>query len=225
MSLHRTFLCAVLMLGLNLQAQETPSNLENHPAVKVVKEYLKFMLSQDWEASSQIVERKSLEDLRNDYVKRVKETATLDDEKMVVEKFKVKQLEDIGKLSGAEFYIAYHHLLKERSPVDPEVLTRVRESMKLRVLSVAEETDSLVHVLVRTKHNNEKVVIESLEIISLIKVGDKWMVGLNEQTPKITPLAAKTDETPAPEKAVPESPKPEAPKPDKPKSGSKPKTK
>lgn len=189
----RPLLFAACLLGCSLpmtvRSQEAAATDENHPAAKVVNEYLKCMLSQDWEASSKIVETKSLEDLRDDYVKRVKSTATLDEEKMVVEKFKVKQIEDVGKLSGAEFYITYHKLLKERNPADATMLKKVRDSMKLRILSIAPETDALVHVLVRTNHNNDKVAVQSLEIISLIKVGDKWMVGLNEQTPKITPLA------------------------------------
>ena len=212
MTTLRPLLFAACLRGCSLpmpvRSQEAAAANENHPAVKVVNEYLKCMLSQDWESSSKIVETKSLEDLRDDYVKRVKGTATLDEEKMVVEKFKVKQIEDVGKLSGADFYIAYHKLLKDRSPADATVLKKVRDSMKLRILSVAAETDSLVHVLVRTKHNNDKVTVESLEIISLIKVGDKWMVGLNEQTPKITPLAKATDADAPASGSAPAAPEP-----------------
>ena len=214
MNTLRPLLLAACLLACSLpmtvRSQETAAANESHPAVKVVNEYLKCMLAQDWEASAKIVETKSLEDLRDDYVKRVKGTATLDEEKMVIEKFKVKQIEDVGKLSGADFYMAYHRLLKERNPADATVLKKVRDSMKLRILSVAPETDSLVHVLVRTKHNNDKVTVESLEIISLIKVGDKWMVGLNEQTPKITPMAKATDADAPASGAAPAAPAPAA---------------
>ena len=191
---------------------QLPSEQENHPTIKVVREYLKCMLEQDWNASSQLVETRSLEDLRNDYVKRVKSSATLDEEKMVLSKFGVSSLEDIEKLSGVNFYITYHKLLKERAPTDPEILKKVKESMKMRILSLALENDKLAHVLVRTKHNNSKVNIESLEVISLVKVGDKWMVGLNEQAPKVTPLdkAAAGGTAPAPA-ATPEPAAPAKP--------------
>jgi hypothetical protein len=223
----KAFLTALVLGGLSLTpltwspAQEASAEIENHATVKVVKAYLGYMLEQNWSGSSQLVEPKSLEDLRNDYVKRVKSTATLDEEKMVVEKFGVTKLEDIEKLSGAQFYVTYHKLLKERSPADPEVVKKVRESMKLRILSLALENEKLAHVLVRTKHNNSKVVIESVEVISLVKVGDKWMVGLNEQSPKVTPYK------PEGEAATTEAPKPttpapaEAPKKTAPKSGKK----
>ncbi len=196
---------SLMLICAPLAAQESNPEFDNNPAVKVVKEYLKCMLEQDWSGSSKLVEPKSLEDLRDDYVKRVKNTASLDEEKMVVEKFKVSRLEDIEKQSGAEFYIAYHRLLKERTPVEPAVLKKVRDSMKLRILSVAMETDKLCHILVRTKHNNDRVNVESIEVLSMVKLGDKWMVGLNEQTPKITPL--ETPPTPAAD------PQKEAPKP------------
>ena len=57
--------------------------------------------------------------------------------------------------------------------------------------------------------------IESLEVISLVKVGDKWMVGLNEQAPKVTPLdksAAVAPAVPAPT-AEPAAPAKAEPKP------------
>ena len=229
MTIIRSLLLAVCFLGLTFpmtgRSQDAANPKENHPAVKVVNEYLKCMLAQDWEASSKIVERKSLEDLRDDYVKRVKATATLEEEKMVIEKFKVQQIKDVGKLSGADFYIAYHNLLKERNPADDTLLKKVRDSMKLRILSVAPETDTLVHVLVRTKHNNDKVMIESLEIISLIKVCDKWMVGLNEQTPKKTPLAKASGDDAPPAKAEPASPETVKPATVKPTTKPKPKGK
>jgi hypothetical protein len=171
-----------------------------------VKEYLTCMLEQNWTGSAALVEPKSLADLRDDYVKRVKATASLDDEKMVLEKFKVANLEGIEKMSGSDFYVAYHHLLKERTPVDPAIMEKVRKSMQLRILSVAQEDEKLCHVLVRTKHHNDRVNIESLEVLSMVKLGEKWLVGLNEQTPKVTPLqAAPASTDPAP---VPEAPKP-----------------
>ncbi len=184
----RCLLATALLWAAPTPAQEVSAEVENHPAVKVVKEYLKCMLEQNWTGSAKLVETKSLEDLRDDYVKRVKSTASLDEERMVVEKFKVKQLEDIEKLSGVDFYIAYHRLLKERAPVEPAVLKKVRDSMKLRILSLALENEKLCHILVRTKHANDRVNVESLEVLSMVKVGENWQVGLNEQTPKLTPI-------------------------------------
>lgn len=215
-SLFILLLTLGVLSSLPARSQGQSADLENHPSVKVVRDYLRCMLEQNWEESGKLVEPQSLTELRDDYVKRVKKTATLDDEKLVLSKFGVKELEDIAKMSGITFYTTYHKVLKDRTPVDPEVLKKVRDSMKMRILSVAMETDTLVHVLIRTKHHNDKVSVASMEVISLIKIGDRWMVGLNEQTPKFTPII---DEPPASE---PATTAPSTPEPDpKSKAGSK----
>ncbi len=180
----------VLFSALPLPAQDKPVPNEDHPAVKVVRDYMKYMLAQDWEHSSALVEEQSMAALRDDYLKRMKRPGmlTLDEEKEIIEKFKVKRLEDIEKIDPRIFYTQYHQMLKERTDVPAEVLQTVRDSMQLRILGVAPESDTLTHVLVRTKHNNGRVQVENLELVSLLKRGDKWMVGLNEQVPKVTPL-------------------------------------
>ncbi len=214
------FLPLFAALLLPLSAQEKASDIENHPAVAVVKEYLKFMLAQDWDRSAALVEEDSMKTLRDDYLKRVKRTATLDEEKDVVTKFKLAKLEDMEKMSPRDFYTTYHKVLKERHNVPDEVLKKVRDSMQMKIISLGLETENLAHVLVRTKHENDRASIENLELISLVKVAGKWQVGLNEQVPKIVPLpGAKTgEEAPAAPKAPSDPTKAAEPKKDAPKS-------
>jgi hypothetical protein len=174
-----------------VQAQEKNAAVESHPASLVVKNYMEYMLGQDWEKASAIVEEKSMETLRDDYLKRMKRPGamSLDEEKELLEKFGVKRLEEISTVAGKKFYVTFHNLLKARNPVTPETVKKVKDSMNLKFLSVAEEPEGKAHVLVRTDHTNDKVRVENLELISLVKKDGKWVVALNEQTPKITPLA------------------------------------
>ena len=196
------FLSLLTAFVLPLPAQDKSSaDLEKHPAVQVVKDYLKFMLAQDWERSSALVEDESMKSLRDDYLARIKRSATLDEEKEIVEKFKLQRLEDMEKMAPRDFYVTYHRVLKDRHSVPEEVIQKVRDTMQLRVLSVGEENENLTHVLVRTKHANDKALIENLELISLVKQNGKWMVGLNEQVPKITPLEGAKPDPKSPDKA------------------------
>ena len=48
-----------------------------------------------------------------------------------------------------------------------------------------------MHVLVRTEHDDNGKHISNLELISLVKAGDKWRVSLDEQGPKVTPASPK----------------------------------
>lgn len=218
--------CSILSCLVSFaSAQESSPEVENHPAVKLVREYMRCMLEQDWTKTAELVDVKSLEDLRRDYVKRVQKSATLDQEKEIVSKFQVKTLEDIDKMSGKQFYISYHAVLKEQRPADPEVLKKIRDTMKLRILSLAMENENLAHVLVRTRHATDRANVESLDLISLIKQGNKWYVGLNEQTPKVTPLNAAPATSSAPTAPAAQTPaeKPAATEPArKPAKGTKP---
>jgi len=165
---------------------------ESHPATAVVREYLNFVLQREWGKSADLVEAKSLESLQKDYMERIKRAQTMDEEEMMFRRVGKSTLEDLVAMAPKEFYIAYHKGLQERMQIDEAALERVKKSLQLKVLSVAEEGDSRVHVLVRTKHANDKIQVENLELISLLKTsGGKWLVGLNEQMPKVTGLDGK----------------------------------
>ncbi|MES2707566.1 MAG: hypothetical protein V4726_13295 [Verrucomicrobiota bacterium] len=187
------------------------AKLEGNPAAKVVKEYLQLMLQREWVKSAALVEPASLTQLLADYVKRLKAAPTMDDEEEMIRRAGKKTLEEVAAMPPADFYAAYHQGIQERYKVPPEVIKKVRESLVLKVLSIAQEDDSHVHVLVRTKHSNDKAIFESLELVSLVKVGDAWKVGLNEQAPRVTPLEGAGAPSPAAADKPAEAPKPAAP--------------
>ncbi len=157
--------------------------------------------------------RQRLEDLQE----------AMDDEEAMVRRVGKGSVEEVTKMSAREFYTAYHNGLQERYKVDEEVLKVIRESLSIKLLSLAQEGDRTVHILVRTKHSNGKVFIENLELISLLKNGEKWQVALNEMAPKVTPLDGKTPVRPSADPVKPAG-KPTA-DPVKPAKPVKPKTK
>jgi hypothetical protein len=161
---------------------------EAHPASKVVHEYLGMILSRQWNGSANIVDEASMEGLKADYVARIKQARTMDDEEAMVRRVGKSTLDEVEAMKPRDFYTAYHDGLQERYKVDEPTLELIRKSLSIKLLSLAQESDRLVHVLVRTKHSNGKVMIENLELVSLVKNGDKWQVALNEQAPKLTPV-------------------------------------
>lgn len=190
-------------------AAET-AKMEANPAVKVVRNYLQLMLQREWSKSAALVDPASLKQMLADYLKRLDVAPTMDDEAEMTRRVGKKSMEEVKAMNPVDFYMAYHQGLQERYNVPPEIMEKVRASLELRVLSVAQEDETHAHVLVRTKHSNDKAVFESLELVSLVKIGDTWKVGLNEQSPRITP--AGEDGTPAPTPPA-EGPKPAGPKP------------
>lgn len=209
------FLPAVAVIAAVAPAFAQEGTVENHPAAKVVKEYLNLVLQREWSKSAALVEPKSLDSLLVDYVRRVKGARTMDEEEQMVRRVGKESLDQIEKMAPLDFYVAYHEGLQERWNVSPEAIKKVRESLKIKVLSVGDEDATHAHILVRTKHSNDKANISNLELISLVKVGDTWKVGLNEQMPQITPLEGAA-EAPAPAAEKPAAEKPAEKPPAKP---------
>ena len=213
-------IAAIVAAAVPAGAQE--SAMDSHPAAKVVRDYLNYVLQREWTKSADLVEPKSLETLQKDYIERVKRAQTMDEEEMMLRRVGKASLEDVAALAPREFYSAYHKGLQDRMQVSEETLERVKKSLTMKILSIAPEGEDRVHVLVRTKHSNEKLQIENLELISLIRIKDRWVVGLNEQVPKVTELKGGAPATaPAADPAAPD-PAPKKPEPVKP--ATKPKT-
>lgn len=197
------------------------AKMEANPAAKVVKDYLQLMLQREWAKSASLVEPASLKQLVDDYVKRLKGAPTMDDEEEMTRRVGKKTVEEVANMAPIDFYVAYHQGIQERYKVPAEVIKQVRDTLSLKLLSIAQEDDTHIHILVRTKHNNDKAVFESLELVSLVKIGDAWKVGLNEQAPRVTPLkgaSAPSAAAPAPTPAAAagedkpaETPKPSTP--------------
>jgi hypothetical protein len=168
------------------QAQTPPP--ASHPACKVVEEYLRMILLREYKQSANIMDESALAALQSEYVERTKHAPTMDDEENMIRRLGKNTLDEVAAMKPREFYTAYNVGLQKEHQVSDEVLAIVRKTLDFKVLSVAQEDEKTVHVLVRTKHENGKVRFESLDLISLRKNGDKWLIAPNQQAPKVTKL-------------------------------------
>ncbi len=178
---------AVLSGGAFTAAAQTQEP-DSHPACKVVREYLSMILTRQYNKSADIMDEKALASLQADYVDRVKHAPTMDDEEAMIKRLGKATVDEVAKMKPREFYTAYNVGLQREHEVPEDVLAIVRKTLSFKVLSVGQEDERTVHVLVRTKHSNGKVIFESLDLISLVKNGDKWQIAPNQQAPKVTPI-------------------------------------
>ena len=199
---HILVLFALIGLVFPAAAQD---DFDKHPATKVVREYLNYILKRDWEKSAALVEPKSLETLVKDYAARVKRAPTMDDERAMCDRLGKTSPEQVEAMSPVSFYVTYHKSIQDKYKVTPELMKTVQDSLKMRLLSIGEEDADHVHVLVRTTHSNGKVNISNLEMVSLVKVNGAWKVGLNEQAPRVTPIGGEAESAGA--EAPPAAPK------------------
>lgn len=178
-------LCLALTTGHLAAQDKSPAD---HPAAKVVGEFLPIALERDWNKAAKFIEPTSLANLQRGWVAKTKRAATIDEEKALVRSIGKEDLDQIEKMSALDFYAAYQISLQNRFNLAPERLKIIADTIKLEFLSVGQESDRLCHVLVRTHHQDGTNNVSRLELISLVKSSDKWRVSLDEQTPKITPI-------------------------------------
>ena len=202
----------VAAFAISSPAQDDPK-VTTHPASKVVRDYLQLVLQREWNKSAALVEPNSLKQLHSDFLQRLKKAPTMDDEQEMTRRVGKQTYTEVESMAPVSFYTAYHEGIQERWKVSPEVIKKVRDSLTVRLLSIGEEDAAHVHILVRTKHSNDKAIIENLELISLIKVDGSWKVALNEQAPKITPLDSALAPAPPTTKSGPKTIDPVKPTP------------
>jgi hypothetical protein len=159
---------------------------EQKAAEKVVVSYLDLALRHDWASATKLVEPASLAGVKDGWLERAERAPTIDDEMRIVRSVGKESLDEVRAMPPAEFYAAYHAALAQRFNLTEARIKSIADSLKLRVLAIAMETDSLVHVLVRTTHADEDRHVSKLELVSLVKAGDRWLVSLDEQGPKVT---------------------------------------
>jgi hypothetical protein len=159
---------------------------EQKAVEKVVVDYLDSALRHDWASATKLVEPASMASVQDGWLKRAELAPTIDDEMRIVRSMGKGSLDEVKAMPPAEFYAAYHAALAQRFNLTEARIKTIADSLTLRVLAIAMETDSLAHVLVRTTHDDEDRHVSKLEVVSLVKAGDRWLVSLDEQGPKVT---------------------------------------
>jgi hypothetical protein len=193
-----TLLCAVSVSAPQRAAAQT-KDIESHPAYQVVVSYLTYAMGQDWPKSSALIDTDSLANLRDRYIARIGSARTVQEEIDMCRALDCTNLTEAKTLDPTDFYIRYHEGIEKRYKVSQEKLDTIMRTKRVKLLSLGEESHQgkdLAHVLVRTKHENGEKEISSLELISLLKVGGKWLVTLDAMRPTVEDSASANGGTP-----------------------------
>ncbi len=208
------FILIVFLMGAAVAptpAQTTTRQLaEAHPGAQVVLRYLRLSLNHEFEKAAALMEPDSLKEFQRQYVERMKQPIGLDEVMAMCRAVGKEDEKDVEKMEPAAFYAAYNQGLQKRYNVSAEAQQKIADTLDLIVLAAADERPDLVHMLVRTKHETMRNRIQNLELITLVKKDDQWLVSLGEQLTKVQPLTPKpaADAPPPPPPAA--EPKPEA---------------
>ncbi len=168
----------------------------DHPCGELVKKYLTCVVNQEWKTAAGLLLPSSLDRKQKETISVIKTAPTMTEEAQMLERFGVKEIRDLEKLSPQEFYILDREAWHKRINAAPEVTKRKQETLKIDVLGMVEEKDKgYVHATVRTSQETLSDRIEELFLISFVKDGDNWVIWPEmKDRPIITPIEAKKDD-------------------------------
>jgi hypothetical protein len=167
----------------------------DHPCSDLVKKYLTCVVNQDWKTAANLLQASSLERKQKETIAIIKTAPTMSEEQAMLERFGVKEIRELEKLTPQEFYIMDREAWHKRINAAADVTKRKQETLKIDVLGLVEEKEKgYVHATVRTSQETLTDRIEELFLISFIKQGDSWTISPEmKDRPLITPLEAKGD--------------------------------
>lgn len=188
---HLTALATAALLALPpcAHADNLPAD---HPTAAMVRDYLTAVVNQDWEKAGSMLSVPSLEKKLQETVSVIKMAPTMTEEAAMLAKLGVKDLAELEKMSPRAFYAAERAAVHARMNIEPEVLARKKETLKINILGLAgEDGDRIVHAVVRTYQETLKEKIQELFLISLQKDPNdekKWLIVPDMMRPVALPL-------------------------------------
>jgi hypothetical protein len=178
MHISRTFF---LILALGLVSIVEPVSAAplsaDHPCSALVKKYLTSVVQQDWKTAAALLLPSSLDRKQKETVSVIKTAPTMTEEAQMLERFGVKEIRELEKLTPQEFYMLDREAWHKRINAAAEVTKRKQETLKIDVLGLVEEKEKgYVHATVRTSQETLTDRIEELFLISFVQEGDKWLI-------------------------------------------------
>ena len=165
----------------------------DHPVAALVKKYLQCVVAQEWETAAGLLLPSSLERKQKETIAVIKTAPTMTEEAAMLERWSVKDIAELEKMTPQQFYITDREVWHKRINASPEVTKRKQETLKIDVLGIVEEKDKgFVHATVRTSQETLTDRIEELFLISFVQDKDdkgKWMIWPEmKDRPIVTPL-------------------------------------
>lgn len=171
------FASVLLVQVPSVLAENLPAT---HPTAAIVKEYLTAVVNQDWNKAGTMLAVPSLEKKLQETVSVIKMAPTMTEEAAMLGKLGVKDLAELEKMSPTAFYAAERTAVHQRMSMDPAVLAKKKETLKINIIGLAgEDGDKIVHAVVRTSQETLKEKIQELFLISLQqdeKDTKKWVI-------------------------------------------------
>lgn len=189
--MNRSYLIlALLLFGVS----GTSAQSDLHPAYKVAEKYLRAIQLHEWEEAVDLVETKSLENLKTFQHQYLLKAPTINEEQELLRLLGMSAISDLDDMEPREVFIRRNQA-KVKRLLDPEKhVADVKESLVMKTLGTAPEGADQVHVVIRKEFIIGDRAFSELPLVSLVKEGTVWKVSLDAQEPKVFKVKSKEKE-------------------------------
>jgi hypothetical protein len=141
---------------------------EDHPSGELVKTYLTAVVHQDWEKAGSMLSEVSLQKKLAETVGIISSAQTMTEEAAMLGRLGLKDLDELQQMSPRAFYAVERAAVHQRINVEPEVLQKKKDTLKINIIGLlGEDGDRVVHAVVRTSQETMRERIHELFLISM----------------------------------------------------------
>lgn len=189
------FTVALCVMGGARKATAAGALGDDHPAVAIALDYVNYVSMRRYEVAAAQIKPEYLDRQLHKYVRAVRATPSVATEEAMLGRLGVQRIREVEAMDGSSFFVAHQQALDKERRITPNTRKKMEDSFRSELLGGVRESDSVVHVLIRTRHETLNAVISELLMVSLELVEGKWLVAPEHQELRMRPLI--TGELPA----------------------------
>lgn len=188
MTCFRSSLLLVLA-SFSLAANDARAQTKAHPAQKVAEAYLIAIQTHEWAKAADMVETKSLANLKVFQKRYLMNAPTLPEEEALLDILGLKRISDLDALSPKEVYIRRGKAKTKQLKEPKKHIGEMKNTVVVKTLGTVEDGSNHVHAMVRKEFLAAERAFSELAFVSLVKEGKSWKISLDSQEPKMVPVA------------------------------------
>lgn len=177
---------------LSLVVHDAAAQSKAHPGQKVAEAYLLAIQTHEWASAANMVETKSLANLKIFQKRYLQNAPTLPEEEALLDILGLKRISDIDALSPKEVYIRRGKAKTKQLKEPKKHIGEMKKTVVVKTLGTVKDGSNQAHVMIRKEFMAAERAFSELAFVSIVKEGKSWKISLDAQEPKMVPAAKLT---------------------------------
>ncbi len=179
----------LVFASISLVVHDVAAQSKAHPAQKVAEAYMRAIQTHEWAKAADMVETKSLANLKVFQKRYLMNAPTLPEEEALLAILGLKRISDIDALSPKEVYVRRGQAKTKQLKEPKKHIGEMKQSVVVKTLGTVSDGPNNVHTMIRKEFMAAERAFSELAFVSLVKEGKSWKISLDAQEPKMVPAA------------------------------------